>query len=509
METINYWKQMVGDDYTKIKRFTRMQDLLAYADKEFNQRTAISWKDSKKTYHELFLDVGKTRKVLLDAGIKKGDNVAVIFKNDYNFIKSFFAVTTLGAVAVIVPPILPTQALLGNIKKFNISAIIYGEEAESNVVALKDITANVIYISYKELNDLKDCVPFDNDIKPTDPAVIMFTGGTTGTPKGAVLSHLALLRGAYNGCFVEGQVFFNTYMAIIPFFHVFGLVRNLLTSINTGSEIYLIKETMNFIKEISIAKPNILVLVPALANLLYAMVAKGGKDAVGGRLEYIICGGAYVTPDTIKRLLSVGIKCCPGYGLTETANLVSGSIDYKNKPDSVGKVYLEQEVKIVDGEIWVKGDNLFSGYYKDPIETNHVMSEDGYLKTGDLGHFDEDGFLYITGRSKNIIVLDNGENVSPEIIENALDNIPLVHSSLIYEDKDNQGYGIIAAKIYPNYSVLKKMGYEDANKAIQSVVEKLNINMPQHMRINKVIVLKEDFKRSGSMKIIRNANINS
>ena len=175
-------------------------------------------------------------------------NVAMIFKNEYNFVKSFFALTTLGAVAVIVPPMLSSQALFGSVKKFDIQAIIYGEEAETNITSLKDMISSIPYISYKDLNNLKDSAPMDDTVKMTDPAAIMFTGGTTGIPKGAILSHRALLRGSYNGCFVEGDVFFNKYMALVPFFHVFGLVRNLLTSINTGSEIYLVREMMNLFK---------------------------------------------------------------------------------------------------------------------------------------------------------------------------------------------------------------------------------------------------------------------
>ena len=504
METINYWKKMAGDDYEKIKRFTRVHDLLTYIDQTYNERIAISWKEGKKTFHDLFIDVSKTRKVLLDAGVKKGMNVAMIFKNDYNFVKTFLALTTLGAVAVIIPPVLPSEALLMSVKKFDVKAIAYGEEAEANV---KKINVSVPLISYLELNNLKESAPIDDTVKLTDPAVIMFTGGTTGAPKGAILSHRALLRGVYNGCFGEGKTFFNTYMAIIPFFHVFGLVRNLLVSISTGSEIYLIKETMNFINEIRNAKPNVLVLVPALANVIYLMVKKAGKAVVGNNLEYIICGGAHVTPDIIKNLYGVGIKCCPGYGLTETANLVSGSVNYLDRPESVGKVYADQEVKIVDGEIYVKGDNLFDGYYNDPVETKNAFSEDGYLKTGDLGRFDDEGFLYIIGRNKNIIVLDNGEKVSPEIIENELDNISCINSSLIYEAKNAQGYSIIAAKIYPNYNILSKNDYKLVEKTINEAVKKVNEKMPQYMQISKVTILQEDFKRSGSMKIIRKANI--
>ena len=139
-------------------------------------------------------------------------------------------------------------------------------------------------------------------------------------------------------------------------------------------------------------------------------------------------------------------------------------------------------------------------------ETKNAFDKDGYFKTGDLGKFDKDGFLYITGRNKNIIVLDNGEKISPEIIENKLDDFSLIHSSLVYSDKGTHGRDIISAKIFPNYVVLKKMGIIDVNKAIQEIVDKENLSMPKYMNISKVIILKTDFKRSGSMKIIRNLN---
>jgi len=507
MDSITYWKGMVGDQYNKIIKFTRTQDLLEYAYKTYPNNHAVEWLNNFKTYTDLYKDVAMARKIFLDAGIKKGQNIAMIFKNDYNYVRSFFALTSLGCTCVIVPPMLPGQAIFGSLKKFDCAAVIYGEEVESTIIEVKDMISSIPFISYKDLEKQNEGVPADDTVKPTDPAVIIFTGGTTGTPKGAVLSHRAILRGSYNGCFNEGKIFEIKYMVLIPFFHIFGLVRNLLTAINTGSTVYLVKEMMHFIKEIRDAKPDILVVVPALANLIYSMVVQHGKEAVGGKLKCIICGGAHVPADSIKNCFSVGIKLCPGYGLTESANLVSGNINVEDKAASVGIVYPEQEVKLVNGEIWVKGDNLFDGYYKDPIETNHAMSEDGFMKTGDLGRFDEDGFLYIVGRNKNIIILDNGENVSPEIIEDALDNIPLVNSSLIYEDKNDKGRGIIAAKIFPNYNVLKKLGYEDVEKAINGVVSQVNEKMPDYMRISKVTVLKEDFKRSGAMKIIRKANI--
>lgn len=506
MKNIDYWKNMIGDNFEKIKRFEIISDLLSYDLKEFPNDIAVSWKENQKSYQELIEDIGKTRKLFIDNNITKGSNVAMVFNNNYNFVKTFFAITTLGAVAVILPPALPCEALLGSFKKFNSSIIVYGQEAEEKIDKIKSENSDFTFISYKDFDSLEGSASEIEDISPNDPAAIMMTGGTTGPSKGAILSHRALLRGAYNGSLVEGQIFKNTYMVLIPFFHVFGMVRNLLTSMNTGSNVYLLENNMSLFDEIREVKPNIMVLVPALCDLIYATVSQYGKEAVGGNLEYIIAGGAFVTPETITNLLKFDIKCCPGYGLTETANLVCGSVNYRDKPNSVGIVYPEQEVKIVNDEIWVKGDNLFDGYFNDDQETKNSLTEDGYFKTGDLGKFDEENFLYITGRSKNIIVLENGENVSPEVIENELDNVPIINSSLVYEGKSSNGRGIIVAKIFPNFPVLQNLQIDDVEKSIQEEVDKVNDKFPKFMQINKVIVLKEDFLRSGSMKIIREKN---
>lgn len=498
---------MAGENFSKIKKFETLNQLLDYVEDEFPDKVAVSWKDHKITYKDLGTDVAKARKLFTEKNIKKGSHVAMVFNNNYNFVKTFFAITTLGAIAVILPASLSNEAMLAMFKKFEVSHVVYGKESKDKVETIQKELSDFIYISSEIFSNLSEELSSTSNIKSSDSAVIMLTGGTTGSTKGALLSHKSLLIGAYNGSLVEGQVFYNTYMVVIPFYHVFGLVRNLLTSMNTGSNIYLLENTMSLFDEIRVVKPNIMVLVPALVDLILATVSQYGVEALGGNLEYIICGGAHVTPSTITNLLKYNIKCCPGYGLTETANLVSGSINYLDKPDSVGIVYPGQEVKIVDGEILVKGDNLFDCYYNDDKETKKVFTHDGFLKTGDLGKFDDEGFLYITGRSKNIIVLNNGENISPEVIENELDNVPLINSSLVYEGKSSNGRSIIVAKVFPDYNYIRKLGIENIDTAIRNEVNKINERFPKIMNIEKVFILKDDFKRSASMKIIREANI--
>jgi len=330
----------------------------------------------------------------------------------------------------------------------------------------------------------------------------MFTGGTTGIPKGALLSHKALMQGAFNGIFATGSAFEQRYYALIPFTHIFGLVRSFLTALYTGSQVYLCENMKNIFNDFPKAKPTIMALVPALANMIYGIIISKGIEAIGGNLKVIICGGANVTPDLIKRFYAIGIDVLPGYGLTETANLVSGngySIEY---PESVGMPYFCQELKLVNGELWVKGDNVMIEYYNDKEETAKVM-EDGWFKTGDLVRIDEDGLLYIVGRTKNVIILENGENVSPEEIESLLYDVPVVMDCLVYEDKNQFGDGIIAVEILPNMKVFEDAEIIDVSFTFEKVIADINAMLPSFKQIKKTVIRQDDFKRSPSMKIIR------
>ena len=165
------------------------------------------------------------------------------------------------------------------------------------------------------------------------------------------------------------------------------------------------------IGKLPMIKPTILILVPGLCDVLMGLAKMYGPQFLGGQLKMIISGAANVPPRLMTEFDKLGISLLAGYGMTEGANLTTGNADVKTHPTSVGKVYPEQEIKVVDGEIWFRGDNVFLGYYGEPEKTKETLTEDGWVKTGDLGRIDEDGFVYITGRIKNLIILANGENV--------------------------------------------------------------------------------------------------
>mgnify|MGYP003466712359 FL=1 len=178
---------------------------------------------------------------------------------------------------------------------------------------------------------------------------------------------------------------------------------------------------------------------------------------------------------------------------------ISGNVDVIEKPTSVGKVYPGQEVKIVDGELWMRGDNVFLGYYGDPEKTAEVMTEDGWLKTGDLARFDEDGYMYITGRIKNLIILSNGENVSPESLEEPFYKCDRLKDCLVKEDD-----GVIAIEILPRMEEFTGTEWAEVEEYFKNLLAQVNATLPSTHRIVKLTVRKEDFKRTGTLKVSRN-----
>ena len=214
------------------------------------------------------------------------------------------------------------------------------------------------------------------NIQESDPACIVLTGGTTGKSKGAILSHRAVLRGTLNGAYGTKEVFNQVYYSIMPLTHVFGLIRNLLTSLFTGSVIYFCADKRTMFKEIKEVQPTVLIVVPALAEIFLNLTKQFTLGFLGGKLHTIICGGASVPPYLVEEFPKFGVQLLPGYGLTETANLVSGNPEGLKNPTSVGFLYPDQEIKIVNDELWIKGKNLMEGYYNEDEENKKIFYAD-------------------------------------------------------------------------------------------------------------------------------------
>ncbi len=494
-----YKATMSPDEFARITEIRTFNELCARFP-SFGDKRSVWGCDYGKTYREFYDEIASARGRLVNCGIGKGDHVALVMKNQYEFLLYFLASVTLGAVAVPVSMLTPPSVITGLCAKYDVKLALCREEIMPCFAEAEKFGFRAM-----DVKTLAACSPApEAETAPDMPAAIMFTGGTTGGAKGVVLTHGNFMRGIINGAYGCSGCFEDSYLALIPFTHVFGLIRGALTALYCGCEIYTCEDMRNIFRDLTVSKPTVLVLVPALAAMVWGIAVTKGMDAVGGRLSYVISGGAAVPPELLDKYRQIGVRLYPGYGLTESANLVSGNIYTEEKPTSVGRPYSGQEVKVVDGELWLKGDNITPGYYKDDEANVQSFSEDGYFKTGDLVRIDADGDIYITGRIKNVIILSNGENVSPEELEAMINAVPLVQDCIVYEGKSPVGAAVIAAEIYPNAKAVEKSGCADPEAAIRAAVEKINSQLPEFMRVKKVSFRDTDFPRSASMKIIRN-----
>lgn len=490
----NYFYNLVEpEEMSTITYLPTICELLNKMQNDYADYPAISDKVTTYSYKELVSRVARRRDYIYKLGLKTGAHIAVMCRNDINAMELLLAITSAGYTVLMLPNALGNEALAGICKKFDLEAMFVADEFRKVTEGLPCKLLDSASIGEAEAGM--------GDVKKETVAGIFFTGGTTGAPKGAVLTHGALMRGSLNGCFQPGHILHRRYIAMLPLSHIYGTVRGFLSCLYTGSLVYTCQDMRAAIGDIPVVRPTTLVLVPGLVEIILNIAKMKGKEFLGD-LDSIMCGAAPVPPRLMSEAGKYNIILCAGYGLTEGANLTSGNLNTDKKPESMGKIYPEQEYKIVDGELWVKGDNVMLGYYKEPEKTAEVL-EDGWLKTGDLVSFDEDGFIYITGRIKNLIILSNGENVSPEELEELFYKNPLVKDCLISE-MDVNGNTVIGVEIIPYMPELEGMSEEEIKNRLQAVVDEVNATLPSYKRILKMVIRTEDFKRSGAMKILRN-----
>ena len=485
-----------AEERAQLKFIPTLPEFVTWIEQKWSDLPCLSDTVNTYNYKQVCDLVARKRALLNDMGLQKGDKVAILDNSTIEQVEMFLAVTSAGYVAINLPAMLPAPAIAGCCMKFGVKVLAAGKDFMETV---KEVPCKVIAIT--------DCADHSAPVATVDKddaAAIFFTGGTTGAPKGAILPHRALMRGALNGCYAPGnQLGCHRYANVLPLSHVFGLIRGTLSVLFEGGAWYAAANTKETIGKFPMIKPTCLVAVPGICEILLGLVKMYGKPFLGGNLKFIISGAANVPPKLIAEFDELGISLFAGYGMTEGANLTSGNIDVKEKPTSVGKIYPEQEVKVVDGELWFRGDNVFLGYYGDPEKTAETLTPDGWVKTGDLVRFDEEGYMYIVGRIKNLIILSNGENVSPESIEEPFYKDNKLRDCLVKEEEVD-GRKVIAIEILPRMEEFGNGPWEEVEAYFNDLVCKVNASMPSTHQISKVTVRKEDFKRTGAMKVSRN-----
>ena len=356
---------MLTDEERKLLQYIpTVNELLDFAVEHFADLPAISDGKITYTYKELCERVAIRRGYLKSLHFNRGERIAVFAPNTLDAMELYLAIVTSGYVSVMLPTQLNNLALMSLCKKFDVSAVFYDESLEK---VAKSSGIEAYRISFVEANAL----PPANVTKDAICSICL-TGGTTGRPKGAVMTHGAIMRGAFNGCFISGGVLYQKYIAILPLSHIFGLVKGFLSTIYTGGLTFECREVKQAFGLIPVFKPTTLVVVPGMAEIIINLTRLKGRG-YSESLKTLVIGAAPVPQKLMKAIDDLGIQVLAGYGLTEGSNLTAGNKDVMSNPDSMGMIYPEQQYKVVDGELRIKGDNLMNGYWDDEDATNQII----------------------------------------------------------------------------------------------------------------------------------------
>lgn len=446
--------------------------------------------------------------------------IGVIGGSSYPYLSALFGIMANGNVVVPLDVQLDMDSLSTYINDADLDYLFFDWELLERVEGAKELCPNLKEIiclqKRKRVLSIRDIwteyeqCEITGDIDPEDCAMLLFTSGTTGKGKGVLLSHRNLIDNVF--CTDDdGHPEQEVYMNVLPVHHIFCLNGDFLLALRYGNVLCLNQDMTKLASHIQLFQPTVIRMVPMMAKTLYNRIAvlkhqhrekeidEIKSMVLGKRLHKIVSGGGYLAPELAKCYRDIGISIAQGYGMSECSPKISAP-DW-NRPDkvaSVGKVVKGCQVRIVNGEIQVKSPSVMMGYYKDPEETKHTITEDGWLRTGDLGYVDEEGFLFFTGRSKNLIILSNGENVAPEQLENLFDDETLIEDILVFGEDDK-----ICAEVYPNLQLAEASGIEDLEGAVWEVVQRHNQNLPSYKRILQCHVRYIPFEKTSSKKIIR------
>ena len=468
----------------------------------------------KKTYTDLKNDSECFSAALQSLGEVKS-HIAVLGTTSYEWVVSYMGIVNSGSVAVSLDAQLSAAELSDLLNRAEVTTLVYDEsKAQAAEEAKKACPGLKHVISMSGESAVEGALPFwkllgeqdpgyDYVPQPEELATIMFTSGTTGKSKGVMLTHRNL---AENATCLDMKIESGTViMSVLPIHHAYCLSMDILKALSLGSVICINDSLLRVAKNIKLFEPNMILMVPLMIETLAKKLEEAAwmpaalvKAKVFGKQFHTICsGGAYLNPAYITTFKKYGITILQGYGMTECAPVISTNLSWNNKEGSVGKLMPNCEAKTVNEELWVKGSSVMQGYYHMPEETAETL-EDGWLKTGDLGYVDEDGFVFLTGRKKNLIITPNGENISPEEIENKLGENRLVQEVLV-RDSD----GVIEAEIFPDYEYAIKKKIKDIQSALQEIIDAYNKNAPLYKRVFKLKVREVEFEKNTTKKIKR------
>lgn len=555
--------------YDSVK-YDTIRDYINSAIKKYPNNNAfiLKNKDNKNvtykniTYSEFGEDIRALGSGLINHDLEN-KKIAIIEKNRYEWAISFVSILCGVGITVPLDKGLPSQEIKLSLERAKVDAVIFEDEYSDIFEKIKNekttikeficmnsncnnkfITLYDLITEGKKLLKAGDTRYDNHIINPAEVASIIFTSGTTSMSKAVMLSNINIASNIYNINCAEKIYNTDVNMAFLPLHHTFGSTALLLFLSDGVTNVFCdgLRHIQSNLKEY---KVSVFVCVPLLLEAMYKKInneiEKQGKtkilniankisnfllkfkidirrkifkqiiDNLGGNLRFVISGASAIDKNVAKGFYDFGILTVQGYGLTETSPVLSAENEKCIKFGSVGLPLPEVDIKIDNpneegiGEIIAKGPNIMLGYYEMPEETNKVL-KDGWFYTGDLGYIDKDGFIFITGRKKNVIVLKNGKNVYPEEIELLLNNLPYVAESMVFGTPKEDDFIISAKIVYNKDFILDKYGEiseDEIRDIIWKDIKKINSSLSNYKHIKNLIVTDEPMIKTTTQKVKR------
>ncbi len=492
-----------------------LQDMLVLAAAERPDKVWLREKAGRdiaeKTFGEMLEDVRRIVSFLkrqADEDIHAG----LIGTSSIALISCLLGTCAGGNIAVPVDPQLSPEEIMDNLNRADVNVLFYDQRFQPMIETMHQacprIKSYICFTPGEGRFSLPELLARETPaelpaIDPQDCACILYTSGTTGKSKGVMLSHANLIDNV-TCCDNEGNEN-DVLLSVLPIHHAYCLTCDLLLSLRYEATLCINDSPMRLVQNIRLFKPTLMLFVPLIADTIYRRIMAekkknpliplklAGRTVFGKDLKVIFCGGAYLPPELTREYKKMGISLLQGYGMTECSpRICSSSEADPSTGEDVGRVVKNCQVRVVDGEIQVKSPSVMLGYYHNEEETRKMFTEDGWLMTGDLGYV-KDERIYLTGRKKNLIILSNGENVSPEELENRFAAEEWLSEVLVYSENEQ-----ITVEAYPFPEFAAR-----AEALLRKKVEAINKVVPSTRRIIRMRLRDTEFEKTTSKKVKR------
>lgn len=526
----------------------------------------------KITYKEYYRDINRLGTALIEMGLK-GKRIAIIGENRYEWEVAYLAICCGTGIVVPLDKALPENEIEGLIVRSEVEAIFYSEKYDDIMAKIqKQGNTKLKYFismslekndfnkySQKEITEKGEKLLnqgnrefLDAKIDNEEMSIMLFTSGTTNKSKAVMLSHKNICTNILDirGSFELDET--DRFLSFLPLHHTFECTVGFLYPVSIGASLVFSKGVRHIADELKDFQITSMVCVPVVFERMYDKLIKAIEekdklkkvkvgikisnfllkfginikkelfkeihDNLGGKLKILVAGGAALDKEKEKGFWDLGFNVLQGYGLTETSPVIATELTHQKRLGSIGKKFLSVDVKIDEpnengiGELLVKGDSVMLGYYNDIDATKEAFTEDGWFRTGDLAKIDKDGYIYITGRKKFVIILKNGKNIYPEEIESLINKSDLVSECMVFgmPEKNDDNVSLSVKVVYDKKYIEQSYGNiseQEIRDKIWNWVKEVNKTMPKYKYLKKLILTDEELTKTTTLKIKRNVEL--